>query len=97
MLINSFVLCSEETQPSKQWPSIHQRSIIAVVGAQFRETLQQVSLSFRLSLTLQALSSCALLLAVGPAAYCWLNQVGNQQLPPFVLTGCGRMFLSCRL
>lgn len=42
---------AKETQPSKQWPSIHQRSIIAV-----------------------ALSSCALLLAVGPAAYCWLNQ-----------------------
>ena len=31
MLTNSFVLCSEETEPSKQWPSIHQRSIIAVV------------------------------------------------------------------
>ncbi|CAE7685848.1 pcl1 [Symbiodinium pilosum] len=35
----------------EQWPSIHQRGIIAV-----------------------ALSSCAVLLAIGPAAYCWLNQ-----------------------
>ena len=78
----------------EQWPSIHQRGIIAVVrGPSYPHRESQLFCCFcqhmvshayvfllpcitlhYIALRCKALSSCAVLLAIGPAAYCWLNQ-----------------------